>query len=291
MNEPDGERNPVAHRVDELVVSLDAADPRDTALVQQGAQSLVVHAEPLDQNTVSRHGPLGRIAKRVVARLIRFYTHRQDHINRDHGDELARLRARLTVVEFTVQQRFARIEEDQALLRRDVAEIVERLTVFENVRRIVARLAPFRTEVRSHRRELVELRAQLASLSVRLTLGQRELAPVRHDVEQFRRELDEIAATNLANRLVALDASLANARADLAAITDALNERVDAAFAALQREQTALSGSLAEQAARVGSALGELERIDLAVERQHQELGRLNALDAADPESPAPESV
>lgn len=36
----------------------------------------------------SRYGAFGSLAKRVVERLIRFYTHRQDAVNRDFEERL-----------------------------------------------------------------------------------------------------------------------------------------------------------------------------------------------------------
>jgi hypothetical protein len=87
---------------------------------------------------VTRHGPLGAIAKRVVERMIRFYTHRQEIVNRTFDERLARLEA-------------APIGQGDAQ---------------------------------------VQLRAQYAALSARLTQVQRESSVLRAALEELRAKLE-----------------------------------------------------------------------------------------------------
>jgi SAM-dependent methyltransferase len=271
MNSPlGGESNSANGRVEELAVSQGTDAVAGSRQPEIAAQALVVDTEYArrDGLNASRYGTVGRIMKRVVARLIRFHTYRQDQVNRSQNDEIGRLRARLTVVEYTVQQRFLRIEADLLALRGDLdsavtdfARIAERLGLFENTRRIVARLGPFRTEVRAQRRGLIELRQQLSSLSARLTLGQRELAPVHKELERFRSALETTAGEELPNRVASLEHAVEKVRAHASEAGDALNERLDATFASLRREQLTLNGALAGEASRVGAVLAELERI------------------------------
>lgn len=92
---------------------------------------------PLD----TRHGALGGLAKRVVERLIRFYTFRQETLNRAFDERLAKLEA-------------APIGQGDAQ---------------------------------------VQLRAQYAALSARLTQLQRESSVLRGQLDELRGRLDGAA--------------------------------------------------------------------------------------------------
>ncbi|MEA2719949.1 MAG: hypothetical protein QOJ39_1813 [Candidatus Eremiobacteraeota bacterium] len=184
----------------------------------------------------SRFGPLGAFFKRLVQRLLRFYTLRQEATN-------AELAARISALETT--------RPDVGAMRRDLLEvaldfgaIADRLRVLENVRRVVERSGPFRDEVRSHRRELAEMRAQVGALSARLTLLARETAPalaVRRDIDAVRADIDRLeevareaheqAATGLeraAERLDELTAGAESTEARLAARAERTEVRLAA---------------------------------------------------------------
>lgn len=273
------------------------------------SQTLVVDVEYVPRSVpVSNYGKIGEIAKRVVARLIRFHTHEQAALNDAQRKEIEHLRARLASVEASVQQRFAvgereliRLQREHAEAVADMAAIAERMPAYENVRRTVSRMSPFRDEVRAHRRALMEIRQHFTSLSARLTLVQREIAPTRTALDHFRAELDaafsayqgetavrqaelgtalaelqtNFDATFLALRreldeaLTAMRAEVqgnTSGRYDLPADNGALLERADAIFESVRREEAALSGAVAEHGARLAGVMAELARVARAVD-------------------------
>lgn len=264
------------------------------------AQVLVVDGDYLARAAPaeSQHGALGSLAKRVVARLIRFHTHEQDAVNERQRQEMARLQARLTILEAATGQRFTRTDAEIAGLRRDLSDaasdfgrIAERIRVFENVRRIVERLGPFRRQVRAQRAEQIALRQQLASISARLTFALRESAPLRTEIGRLRSELVEDAGA----RLTALEASVRDAVAGAGRSQQAVealrhaqreglelvgevHQRVDATIEALRREQTALSGTIVDQATLFASMSDDVGRLTAAI--QHIEPRRILVAEA-----------
>lgn len=250
----------------DIVPRLEGASPL------AASQTLVVDADYLAPSVPqSNYGKAGEIAKRVVARLIRFYTHEQDAVNETQRKEIEQLRARLAVLEAAVQQRFAVNERGLIRLQREHAEsvtdftrIAERMPIFESVRRTVSRMAPFRNEVRAHRRALMDVRQHFASLSARLTLVQREIAPTRKAVDLLR---GEVAAAVAALRSE-LHGGHTTVRSDLATRHEEVLERAEAIFESVRREEAALSGAIAEHSARLASVVDDLARIGRAVDDQ-----------------------
>jgi Methyltransferase domain len=276
---------------------LEAEDTDAAALARSPeaqTQMLVVDGDYLARAAPaeSRHGALGSLAKRVVARLIRFHTHEQDAVNERQREEMARLQARLTILEAATRQRFTRTDAEIAGLRGDLSDaasdfgrIAERVRVFENVRRIVERLGPFRRQVRAQRAEQIALRQQFAALSARLTFALRESAPLRKEIGSLRSDLEGAAA-----RFATLEASLRDAAAGAERSQQAvealrrsqregielvgeIHQRLDATVEALRREQTALSGAITDQAMLLASMTDELGRLTSAV--QHLEPRRI----------------
>ena len=211
MKERDAELRPAERRNGAAQPRPVAAEPRAAA----PARAAIAVAEPNPAPPPalgSRFGPLGALAKRVVARLIRFQTVRQATVD-------AELAARIDGT-----------AADVAALRRDLREaaldfgaVADRLHAFENVRRTVERTAPYRREVREQRRRLADTGRQLAALSARMTFLQRETGPLRAGFETLR---EDVAALREAER-----EDVAAVREQLAAEVGELRE----ALAALER--------------------------------------------------------
>jgi SAM-dependent methyltransferase len=254
------------------------------------AQVLVVDGDYLARAAPdkSRYGALGSVAKRVVARLIRFHTHEQDKVNERQREETARLQARLTILEAATGQRFTRTDAEIAWLRRDLSDaasdfgrIAERVRVFENVRRIVERLGPFRKQVRAHRAELIALRQQLAALSARLTFALRESAPLRNEITRLRSDLAEAGERkheDAAARLTALEASVR----DAAAGADGL-QQAEAELSAQRERLAALAAEVASVAAGLanvpdaGRLADGLQQAEAELSAQRERLAALAA--------------
>jgi SAM-dependent methyltransferase len=262
------------------------------------AQVLVVDGDYLARAAPdkSRYGALGSVAKRVVARLIRFHTHEQDKVNERQREETARLQARLTILEAATGQRFTRTDAEIAWLRRDLSDaasdfgrIAERVRVFENVRRIVERLGPFRKQVRAHRAELIALRQQLAALSARLTFALRESAPLRNEITRLRSDLAEAGERkheDAAARLTALEASVRDAAAgadglqQAEAELSAQRERLAALAAEVASVAAGLAnvpdaGRLADAESRMADIAGAFNSISDDFARQEKQFDRL----------------
>ena len=89
----------------------------------------------------SRFGPLGGLAKRIVERLIRFYTHRQDAVNRDVDERLARLEAApIGQGDAQVQLRaqYAALSARLTQLQRETGVLRERLDALDDQARSAA---------------------------------------------------------------------------------------------------------------------------------------------------------
>ena len=273
-----------AHSDEAPVRAANARASSDIAAVAERAPAPVMQ---------SRFGAPGSFLKRVVERLTRFQTARQDAVNAQVASSLGALgTARLEIAELRGDLR------DAAL---DFGAIADRMRAFENTRRVVDRTAPFRSEVRSHRRQLAELREDVAALSARLTYVQREGAPVRADLRAILTEieslrggcerLDELVREtqerggSTSGRLeeIAVEAearALQSARTE--ACIDALQQDIDQLRMALARDlaqrSTELSDRIAALTKRVHPLEQQEERVDAIRRRLAEVAGALNAV-------------
>ena len=209
----------------------------------------------------SRFGPAGSFAKRVMERLVRLYAGRQEAAN-------ARLTERLQRLEAEV----AGVRPDLVAVALDFGAIADRMRAFENVRRVVERSAPFRYEVRNHRRELAELHQHVAALSARLTLIQRESAPVRAAVDGVRDEFDALrdACDRLAERALKAEASIEGASERLTGLARDAEDRKEAVADAedriahlqadIEQVRSATARDLAQRSTELRAVVEEVER-------------------------------
>jgi SAM-dependent methyltransferase len=203
----------------------------------------------------SRFGPLGALAKRIVARLIRFEVVRQATVDAD-------LAARIDAT-----------ASDVATLRRDLREaaldfgaIADRMHAFENVRRTVERGASYRREVREHRRQLADAGRQMAALSARVTFLQRESGPVRTGFDALREDVaelgDALAALERFSRETletGLTEAVSDGRERAAAAADA-ELRIVKLEHALQADRSASARDLAQRSAELRAVVEGVER-------------------------------
>ncbi len=253
----------------EIESEVQAANGRPTATNGMAAHAdAALLAETSDAPAVatvstvrSPFGPAGAFAKRVIERLMRLYAGRQEAVN-------ARLTARLQRLEAEV----AGVRPDLVAAALDFGAIADRMRAFENVRRVVERSAPFRYEVRNHRRELAELHQHVAALSARLTLIQRESAPVRAAVDGVRDEFDALreACERLAERSLEAEASIQGASERLTGLAHDAEDRKAAAADAedriahlqtdIEQVRSATARDLAQRSTELRAVVEEVER-------------------------------
>jgi SAM-dependent methyltransferase len=210
--------------------------PRTVAVAERGAPAA----------TASRFGPLGRFAKRLVQRLIRFYTVRQDAMN-------AQLAARMNAIE-TMLGEVPELRRDITGVALDFGAMADRMRVLENVRRIVERSAAYRNEVRAHRRELLDLRQHLGTLSTRMTLVQRETAGASAFTRQIRDDMARLAES--ADVLAASVDVLANEQLVLGDAAAARDERLAELAQSVADVQVAAARDLEQLAAALRETIG-----------------------------------
>ena len=199
----------------------------------------------------SRFGPPGSFLKRVVERLTRFQTTRQDAVNAQVAASLGSLG--------TVPREIAELRGDLRDAALDFGAIADRMRAFENTRRVVERTAPFRSEVRSHRRQLAELREDVAALSARLTYVQREGAPVRADMRAILGEIESLrgGCERLAELVRETQALEAEGRALESARTEA---RIGALQKDIDQVRMASARDLAQRSTELRAIVEEVER-------------------------------
>ena len=219
----------------------------------------------------SRYGAGGSFLKRVIERLTRFQTVRQDAVNAQLAAQSDRLAARNDELAAQSRRLAAQIAQLEAApgeivaLRRDLAAVAvdfgavaDRMRAFENTRRTVDRMAVYRFETRNQRRQIAELREHLGALSARLTFFGREGTPLRSDLFAMRAEVaalrvegqkldDFVRATQSAGRDTSERLDAIAGEAEERARLDAATE---ASLAALREEVAQISAASA----------GELER-------------------------------
>ena len=132
---------------------------------------------------------------RIIGRVTRFQTARQDAVNAQQDS----VNARQDAVNARLAAQLGHLEampREIAALRRDLHDaaidfgvVADRMRAFENTRRVVDRMPAYRSEVRNQRRQIAELREHLAALSARLSFFQREGTPLRSDVRAIRNEI------------------------------------------------------------------------------------------------------
>jgi len=92
-------------------------------------------ASPAPPPLSSRHGPLGRLAKNIMERLIRFYTFRQDAVNADFESRLETLEGVPEARgdgQIQLRAQHAAMSARVTHLQREVAQLRERLDRIEN---------------------------------------------------------------------------------------------------------------------------------------------------------------
>ena len=232
------------------------SEPASALESPRGAPARVAVAEASPSSpAASRFGPFGALAKRIVARLIRFQIVRQANVDSELG---ARIDATAS---------------DVAALRRDLREaaldfgaIADRMHAFENVRRTVERAAPYRREVREHRRQLADAARQTAALSARVTFLQRETGPLRDGYETLRETVAEVREALVAlERLcretleTGLNAAASDGRANAAALSGA-ELRIAKLEHGLETERSASARDLAQRSAELRAVVEGVER-------------------------------